>query len=132
MTACVLQQALESAHHEHVKSTDSNTDPNPGRLVQCSAGYSTVQVLVPCPALAPHHTHDCTIYPFCHLPASYPVIDEACTLVVHVLPLQLCAVDIGSTNSPPSRAFSNLEVDQSHDQQNAIVEDAWWCSCWPN
>ena len=53
VTACVLHQALEKAHQEHVKSTESNTEPMSMEdwHTHRSAGNSTgVQVLVPFPA----------------------------------------------------------------------------------
>ena len=80
VTACVLHQALEEAHLEHVKSTEPNTETM--RMEDCmahrSAGKPTnVRILVPCPAAAAHHTGVCPINPVWQLPAVLPVIDEA-------------------------------------------------------
>ena len=65
VTACFLHQALAEAHQEHVKTTEPNTEPlESGILVHSSAGKPTnVQIMVPCPAAAAHHTRVCPINP---------------------------------------------------------------------
>ena len=102
---------------------------------QTGAQFSRkLQVMVHC------HAAVCTIYPVWQLPALYPVIDEACTLVFHwwPLPLPLCTMDI---SSPPwydnsvSLASPNVsripggtlhgQEDESL-QHNAVVKDDCW------
>ena len=105
-----------------------------------SAGNSTdVQVLVPCPAAAAHHTRVCAIYPVCQPTDVHPVIDKACffsllTIVPttsdyggylsYLYPHILCRIPEGTLHSQVNEAcLSNLAIDQAHDKHNAVVND---------
>ena len=110
-----------------------------------SAGMLTnVQIVVPLPAAAAHHTRVCPINPVWQLPAVHPVIDEACTLAfdhyhyarwisVHLrdmMALSHLHPDIHTAFAKGHfavkktiRAFSNLAIDQPHEQNNAVVKD---------
>ena len=82
---------IGKAHQEHVKSTEPNTEQlNPWGCQTGTQFSRKLQVMVHC------HAAVCTIYPVWQLPAWYPVIDEACTLVFHLWPLPLCMMGISS------------------------------------
>ena len=126
---------IGKAHQEHVKSTEPNREPlNPWGW-QTGAQFSRkLQVMVHC------HAAVCTIYPVWQLPALYPVIDEACTLVFHLWPLPLYTMGI---SSPPwyddsvslaSPHVSRIPGGTLHGQEdeswqhNAVVKDDGWAS----
>ena len=86
VTACVLHLAWEKAHQEHVKSTESNTEPLSPRASQTGAQFSKkLHAIAYCPAAAAHHTRVYALYLGWQLPAAgiNPVIDAACTLGFH-------------------------------------------------
>ena len=71
MTACVLHLALEKAHQEHVKSTESNTGPLSPRASQTGAQFSRkLHAIVYCRAAAAHHTRVYALYLGWQLPAT--------------------------------------------------------------
>ena len=105
-----------------------------------SAGNSThVQVLVPCPEVAAHHTRVCAIYPACQPTDVHPVIDKACNSLLTIVPT---TSDYGGYLShliciptyyaeflkvhftvKSQACLSNLAIDQAHDKHNAVVND---------
>ena len=130
---CLAPTVILVRHTKNVKSTEPNTEPLNTRGWQTSAQISRkLQVMVHC------HAAVCTIYPVWQLPALYPVIAEACTLVFHLWPLPLCTLGI---SSPPwyddsvslaSPHVSRIPGGTLHGQEdeswqhNAVVKDDGW------
>ena len=148
VTACVLHQALEEADQEHVKSTEPNTEPmslEDWRTVQQESQpmfklwFLVVQLQLTIPVFVrsirsgnfPLYIQSLT--KLVHWFFTFDNYHYAWWISVHLrdmMALSHLHPDIHRefvkghfTVKKTSHAFSNLAIDQAHEQNNAVVKD---------